>query len=99
MAHFHDTIINMDANQNPKFDELLELTRENNKMLRGLRRAQRLAIVGRILYWLLLAVLAFGAYTYIEPYLGQLQNVYLGAQDFSSNMGNFQNFFNSQQSK
>jgi hypothetical protein len=85
--------------QNPKFDELLELTRENNKMLRGLRRAQRLALIGRVLYWCLLIVLAFGAYTYIEPYLGELENVYLGAQDFSANIGDLTGFLNTQQSK
>lgn len=59
-----------------KIDELFELTKENNKILRKLRSSQRWASITRLLYWLVIIGLSVGAYYYVEPYLKQMMNVY-----------------------
>lgn len=50
-----------------KIDEVLNLTRENNKILRGMRRSQRLSSLFQMVYWLIILGIAFGAYYYIQP--------------------------------
>lgn len=49
--------------------ELLELTRENNSILRDMRRRERVASVFRLLYWGLIIASMYGAYVYVQPYL------------------------------
>lgn len=70
----------MEVGQNDKLDEILELTKENNRMLHYLRGAQRRASAFRLLYWLVILGLGFGAFYYIQPYLEQIIGVYAGAQ-------------------
>lgn len=48
-------------------DEVLELARENNKMLRSMRRTQRLSSFFRLLYWAIILGSVFGVYYYFEP--------------------------------
>ena len=56
--------------------ELLELTRENHKMLKKMRREQKWTHIGRVLYWVIIIGLVYGSFVWIKPYLGQLQNAY-----------------------
>ncbi|TSC84449.1 MAG: Uncharacterized protein G01um101417_255 [Parcubacteria group bacterium Gr01-1014_17] len=53
-----------------------ELVKENNIILRKMRRASRIGTVLHIFYWLIVIGLSFGAYYFIEPYIGQLQGIY-----------------------
>lgn len=48
-------------------DELLRLTIENNKILRGLRRHQRLSTFFTFIYWIIIIGSLAGAYYYIRP--------------------------------
>ncbi len=49
-------------------EENLRLAKENNRMLRSMRRAARLSFVGRIIFWLiLLGVPAYLYITYVAP--------------------------------
>lgn len=57
-----------------KLDELLIMTRENNQMLRGLRRLQRLTFFFRILYWVILVGVAVGAFYFLQPYVAQIKS-------------------------
>lgn len=50
-----------------KLDEVLELTRENNKMLHSMRRTQRFSSFFRLLYWIIILGSVFGVYYYFEP--------------------------------
>ncbi|MFA6445853.1 MAG: hypothetical protein WCW14_01205, partial [Candidatus Paceibacterota bacterium] len=61
-------------------EEAVELSRDNNKMLRSIRSASRWARAWRIFYWTVIVVVTLGSYYYIQPYLTQLQNVYSGFQ-------------------
>jgi hypothetical protein len=56
--------------------EILELTRENNKILQGMRNAARLARVWFIVRWVAIIVLAFIGYRFIQPYLDTLVKTY-----------------------
>lgn len=61
-----------------KFDELLELTRENNKILHGIRRTQRWSSVFTVVYWAIILGSIFGTYYYFQPtiqkYVGLVQS-------------------------
>ncbi|MFP4617056.1 MAG: hypothetical protein ACLFNR_02750 [Candidatus Paceibacterota bacterium] len=61
-----------------------ELVRENNKMLRQMRDAQRRAGFFKILYWVIIVGVALIAYLYIEPYLDDLEALYTEAQNASA---------------
>jgi len=80
---------------NPQEKELLEetagLARENNKILRSLRRSARVGQIIRVAYWVILIGASVGAYYYIQPYLEQLLGVYTGLQN---GVGNINSFFN-----
>ena len=50
-----------------KIDELLELTRENNKILRSMRRTQRWSSFFTFVYWAIILGSIFGVYYYFQP--------------------------------
>ncbi len=57
-------------------NELLELTRENNKILRGMQRSARVNRVFKLIYWGLIIASFVGTYYYIQPYLDQVLKLY-----------------------
>jgi len=69
----------------PEERELLEksvnLGEENNKILRSMRRSQRLASIARGIYWVIIIGSAVGAFYLLQPYIDQVKNVYSGAND------------------
>lgn len=50
-----------------KMEELLELTRENNKILRSMRKAQKVTTLFSFVYWIIILGSIFGAYYYFQP--------------------------------
>ncbi len=52
---------------NQKINELLDLTRENNKILRAMRRTQKWSSFFTFLYWMLILGSIFGTYYYFQP--------------------------------
>lgn len=50
-----------------KMEELLELTRENNKILHGMRRTQRWSSFFTFAYWMIILGSIFGVYYYFQP--------------------------------
>jgi hypothetical protein len=73
----------------PEERELLEksvtLAEENNKLLHSMRRSQRLSTIARVLYWVLIIGISFGAFYFLQPYVDQLKGVYSGAEDVLNN--------------
>ena len=67
---------------NPDDRKLLEravaLSEENNKILHGIRRANRWAIVYKIFYWVVIIAVSYGTYVYVQPYVDQLMKTYSG---------------------
>ncbi|OGI96918.1 hypothetical protein A3I25_01140 [Candidatus Nomurabacteria bacterium RIFCSPLOWO2_02_FULL_42_17] len=75
----------MDAETKKLIEESLELARDNNKILRRMRRGQRISSIFRLFYWLMILGIALGAYYYIQPYFSQAQKAY---QNISEGLGN-----------
>lgn len=61
---------------------------ENHRILVRMRRSQRNAGLVRIGYWALLILLSFGAWYYIQPYLGELGAAYGLTHGDTSDSGN-----------
>ncbi len=64
----------------PEEKKLLEravsLGEENNKILRGIRRGNRLGLVWKIVYWVIIIAISYGAYVYVQPYVNLLLKEY-----------------------
>jgi hypothetical protein len=61
--------------------ETAELAKENNKILKGIRRSNRLALLWRIIYWSMIIGLAYGSFIYMEPYIKQLRVTWNSIQE------------------
>ena len=69
-----------------KLDELLEVTHENNKILRSMRRAQRWSSLFRFIYWAVILGSILGVYYYFQPTIQKYMNT------FQTSIGIIQNF-------
>lgn len=69
-----------------KLDELLELTHENNKILRGMRRTQRLSSFFTFMYWAVILGSILGAYYHFQPTIQKYMKT------FQTSIGIIQNF-------
>lgn len=65
----------MDLDSN-KLDELLELTRDNNKILHGVRRTQRWSSFFTVVYWAVILGSIFGTYYYFQPTIEKYMSVF-----------------------
>lgn len=61
---------------------------ENNSILRSMRRSQRWSLVMKVLYWVLIIGLSFGAFYLIQPYINMLKGVSSGNLDSALNQTN-----------
>ncbi|HEY4477942.1 MAG TPA: hypothetical protein VJB09_01550 [Candidatus Paceibacterota bacterium] len=59
----------MDPEAKELLEKTYELEKENNHMLRRLRRAQRYAALMRVAYWFIIIGLGVGAFYFIQPYI------------------------------
>lgn len=64
----------------PKIEERLaaleQMVAENNKILKRMRGVQRNANLMKLMYWVVIIVISFGAYFFLKPYLTMLGGVY-----------------------
>ena len=73
---------------------------ENNAILKGIRRSQRIGRLFSIFYWLIIIGISLGAYIIIQPYLDKVTGAYNGAQsDLQSMSKIFNSFKNSSTTK
>lgn len=68
--------------------ETAELTKENNKILRSMRRSARWSAFFRLVYWLVILGGAVGTYYLIQPYINTLIKSY---QDLQSGLSTVKN--------
>lgn len=78
----------MNSEERELLERTLRISEENNKILKGMRRAGRLGTAFRIFYWLVIIGLGFGAYYFIEPYVKHFNSVYTQFNDTVKNIGN-----------
>lgn len=68
----------------PEERSLLErtykLAEENNEILRSIRRSTRVSMVFRVLYWVVIIIVSFGAYYFIQPYIDMMLGAYKQVQ-------------------
>ena len=60
------------------------MTEENNIILKSIRRSARVGTVMRILYWIVILGLSYGAYYFIQPYLQNVMGMYDKVQGASN---------------
>ena len=60
--------------------ENLELTQENHKILKKMRRSLWIGNVTRILYWVIIIGASLGAYYYLQPYLDSAKETLIQIQ-------------------
>lgn len=64
----------------PEEKSLLERTykivEENNTILRSIRRSNRVSTVIKLLYWIVIIGLSFGAFYLIQPYVETMTSLY-----------------------
>lgn len=76
----------MHSDEDVDIKELLKvnmrLTRENNKLLKKMRRAEVLSFWSRIIFFLIISGSAYYAYQYyVRDYVIQMQDMYEGLQE------------------
>ena len=71
------------------------IAEENNKILKGIRRSNRVSSFFRFIYWIIIIVATVGLYTYIQPYLDSISKLYGEVQTTNSKITNVQNSFGS----
>lgn len=66
----------MENSEHDKLDELLELTRSNNKLLRAMHRRYVWGQVFTFIYWLIVLGIAGWTYYFVQPYLMKYLGMY-----------------------
>ncbi|MFA6514807.1 MAG: hypothetical protein WCT42_00900 [Candidatus Paceibacterota bacterium] len=87
----------MDPEVKQLLEENLRISKENNLLLIKVRNVQRWAQITRILYWVVIIGISFGALYYIKPYLGNLINVYSGGASGVENISDISSKLKDQQ--
>ena len=75
----------MDPETKQLLKESLEVSKENNEMLKKIVRNQKWTNIYRVVYWGIIIFSSVGAYYFIQPYLSSMLNLYTGGV---SNFGN-----------
>lgn len=82
----------MEPHERDMLDRVLELSEENNKMLRRMERMARWGTIFRIVYWSFIVAAAVGLYYYVQPYVDSATELYNGVRGaisgFAETMGN-----------
>jgi hypothetical protein len=72
----------------PEEKALLEstytLVKENNDLLRGIRRRARWGVAWRITYWVLIIGVSLGAFYFIQPYVDAVRDLTGRSNDSAS---------------
>lgn len=83
----------MDPESKAQLEEALSLAKENNIMLKTLKRSLLWSRAWHVLYWVIIIGSTVGAYYYIQPYLEKLIGVYSGAQQNLDSVNSILNSF------
>jgi len=72
-----------------KFTEMYELTKENNKMLKSIRRDAFVGGILKAIMWVVfLVVIPYLTWLYIEPYVEGVLETYRNVQDTTTAVSN-----------
>jgi Ni,Fe-hydrogenase I cytochrome b subunit len=59
----------------------IEISEENNRMLKSIRRSARFSSFLRTIYWLIILGTAFGTYYFLKPFIDPIVKGYKGMQE------------------
>ncbi len=79
----------MDSEQKRMLEKLLELTEQNNKILRRMHRQALWSTFFRLIYWIVIIAIAVWSYNLIQPYIGTLTGLVGKAQQLQSSIPSF----------
>lgn len=71
----------MDKDEKDLLEKTLEIEKENNHILKGLRNTNRWTTFFRIAYWVIIIGVAVGAFYFIQPYVNNIINTYENIQN------------------
>lgn len=66
---------------NPDHERMMHLLEENNKLLKQMRRSQKIGRTMQVLYWLVIVGLAVGAFYFLQPWIEQTLAMYSAITD------------------
>ncbi len=66
----------MEPEERLLLERTYKLVEENNRIVKSLRRADRISASFRILYWVMILGLTFGAFYFIQPYLETISGAF-----------------------
>lgn len=81
----------MQSEEREMLKKTLELTQENNDLLRSIKRGMFWSKIIRIIYWVIIVGAAVGIFYYIQPYLDGAINAYSGIKSSLQGFGNLLN--------
>ena len=64
----------MDSDDKRMLEKVMQMTEQNNRILRKMRREVLWGRFFHFIYWVLIIGIAVVSYYYIKPYLGSLDN-------------------------
>jgi len=63
----------MDPESKQLLQDTYNLADQNNKMLRSIRRAQKVSSFLRFMYWIIIIGIGVGSFYFLQPYVNQIQ--------------------------
>ena len=81
----------MNPNEKDLLQKTYDLAEENNKILRGIRRSNRLSSVFRVFYWFIIIGVSIGAFYFIQPYINVITKTYGSLQQNINDVKNIAN--------
>lgn len=90
---FFDINILVDYDIKAYLDHIKELSEENNKILKSIRRSNRIGGFFRFVYYVVIIGISIGAYVYLQPYLNSVMQMTQEIQNTNSKIQSTQNSF------
>ena len=79
----------MDLPEKKLLEETAALAKENNRLLKKMRRAAIWGRVMHLLYWVLIIGVSLGLFYFLQPYIDQVKALYEGLQGVTEGIGGF----------
>lgn len=87
----------MEDTQEELLEKTLELTEENNRMLRHLSRRAKIATIVGVIRWTIILLVALGGFYFLQQYFTKIMELYTKVSDsasmFDASQGSFQESF------
>jgi len=68
----------MDPKEKELLEETLELSKENNKILKKLHGAMKMSRVFKVVYWVIIIGSMLGVYYYFQPFIDNIKGSFDG---------------------